>query len=81
MQSHINVGSGLEVTIGEVAQQVADAVGFKGRLEFDTSKPDGTPRKLMDSSKLQSLGWRPKIGLQEGLQAAYADFIANVNRG
>lgn len=81
MQSHINVGSGLEVTIGEVARQVADAVGFEGALEFDTSKPDGTPRKLMDSAKLKSLGWAPRIALKEGLQAAYADFLASENRG
>jgi GDP-L-fucose synthase len=69
---HINVGSGSDVTIAELAATVADVVGFKGGLEFDTSRPDGTPRKLMDGSKLAAMGWSPRIGLREGLADAYA---------
>jgi GDP-L-fucose synthase len=72
---HINVGTGLEVTIAEVAQTIADTVGFTGRLVFDTSRPDGTPRKLMDSSRLLARGWAPKIGLKDGLADAYRHFI------
>ncbi len=72
----INVGSGEEVTIEELARTVQHVVGFDGEVRFDTSKPDGTPRKLMDSSKLHSLGWRHKISLQEGLTQAYQYFLA-----
>ena len=74
VQSHINVGSGSEVTIKELAETVADVVGYTGKIEWDASKPDGTPRKLMDSSKLRKLGWEPKIGLREGIARAYDDF-------
>lgn len=73
--AHINVGSGIEVTIAEVAQTIADTVGFKGRLVFDRSRPDGTPRKLMDSTRLLAMGWRPRIGLQDGLADAYSHFL------
>jgi GDP-L-fucose synthase len=79
MLSHINVGYGSDITIAEVAQTIAQVVGYQGQVEFDTSKPDGTPRKLMDSSRLQSLGWQAKIGLKEGLQQAYADFLASTD--
>jgi GDP-L-fucose synthase len=72
---HINVGTGQEVTIAEVAQTIADTVGFTGRLVFDTSRPDGTPRKLMDSSRLLAMGWSPKIGLKAGLSDAYRHFV------
>jgi GDP-L-fucose synthase len=72
---HINVGTGQEVTIAEVAQTIADTVGFKGRLVFDASRPDGTPRKLMDSSRLLALGWAPRIGLAQGLADAHRHFI------
>jgi GDP-L-fucose synthase len=72
----INVGSGEEVTIEELARTVQHVVGFEGDVRFDTSKPDGTPRKLMDSSKLHSLGWRHRISLQEGLTQAYQYFLA-----
>jgi GDP-L-fucose synthase len=72
---HINVGTGQEVTIAEVAQAIADTVGFTGRLVFDTSRPDGTPRKLMDSGRLLARGWAPKIGLKDGLADAYRHFI------
>jgi GDP-L-fucose synthase len=72
----LNVGTGEDVTIGEFAQLVAEVVGYKGRLEYDTTRPDGTPRKLMDVSKLRALGWQARIPLHEGLDAAYGDFIA-----
>jgi GDP-L-fucose synthase len=74
---HINVGTGSEVTIAEVAQSIADTVGFAGQLEFDASRPDGTPRKLMDSERLLALGWSPKISLQDGLADAYRHFMAS----
>jgi GDP-L-fucose synthase len=76
MQSHINVGSGSDVTIAEVAQAIAQTVGFTGQIEFDTSKPDGAPRKWMDSSRLNALGWQVKVDLQHGLAAAYQDFLS-----
>jgi GDP-L-fucose synthase len=75
MQGHINVGSGSDVTITEVAAMIRDVVGFKGAIDYDTSKPDGAPRKLMDSQKLQDLGWKPSYSLIAGLQKAYADFL------
>jgi GDP-L-fucose synthase len=71
----INVGTGDEVSIGQFAAMVAEAVGYLGKLEFDTSKPDGTPRKLLDCSRLLSLGWKPKTSLQEGLPKALHDFL------
>lgn len=74
MLSHLNVGSGQEVSIGELAHLVAETVGYAGRLVFDTSKPDGTPRKLLDSSRLDTMGWRARISLGEGLESAYRDF-------
>ena len=73
----INIGSGTDMTIAELAQTICEVVGFEGELVFDTSKPDGTPRKLMSGAKLQTLNWSPKIALREGLAAAYADFKAN----
>lgn len=75
MQSHINVGSGSDVTIAEVAQTIAATVGYAGRIEFDTSKPDGAPRKWMDSARLNALGWQAQVNLNEGLQVAYQDFV------
>ena len=75
MQSHINVGSGADVTIAEVAQAIAQTVGFNGQIEFDTSKPDGAPRKWMDSSRLNALGWQAKVGLHQGLDVAYQNFL------
>ena len=77
MQGHINVGSGSDVTIAEVAEMIRNVVGFKGRIDFDATKPDGAPRKWMDSQKLQSLGWKPQYSLIDGLQKAYADFLQN----
>lgn len=75
MQSHINVGFGSDVTIAELAKAVGTAVGYEGKISFDASKPDGTPRKWMDSSKLNKLGWQAKVSLRSGLDLAYVDFI------
>ncbi|NBD20686.1 NAD-dependent epimerase/dehydratase family protein [Aquabacterium fontiphilum] len=71
----INVGCGTDVSIRELAERVVRVVGFEGRLTFDTSKPDGTPRKLMDVSQLTALGWRPRVDLDEGIALAYRDFL------
>jgi len=75
MQSHINVGSGKDVTIAELAKAVGQAVGYSGDITLDTSKPDGAPRKWMDSSRLNALGWQAQVDLAAGLRAAYADFV------
>jgi len=72
----LNVGVGDDLSIHEVAERVAQAVGFDGQIVFDTSKPDGTPRKLLDVSRLARMGWRARIGLQEGIEATYRDFLA-----
>jgi GDP-L-fucose synthase len=77
---HINVGTGREVTIADVAQTICDVVGFQGKLAFDTSRPDGTPRKLMDSARLTGLGWTPRIGFREGLDSAYQAYLAGQRR-
>jgi len=74
--SHVNVGSGSDVTILELARLIADVVGFTGEIVADPSKPDGTPRKLLDISKLKSLGWHPKIGLEDGLASTYTWFAS-----
>ena len=74
MLSHINVGSGQEVSIGELAGLVAEAVGYTGKLVFDPTKPDGTPRKLMDSSRLEEMGWKAATPLKSGLADAYTEF-------
>lgn len=76
----LNIGTGEDVTIADFAQLVADAVGFKGRLVFDASKPDGAPRKLLDVSHINALGWRARIGLKEGLADSYRDFLAGAHR-
>jgi GDP-L-fucose synthase len=73
--SHLNVGSSTDYTVLEIAQMVARVVGYTGRIEHDLSKPDGTPRKLMSSEKLASLGWAPKVSLEEGLRGAYEAFL------
>lgn len=75
MLSHINVGYGSDLTIRVAAQTVAEVVGYQGSIEFDTSKPDGTMRKLMDSTRLKNLGWQARIDLKQGLQQAYADYL------
>ncbi|HMS27509.1 MAG TPA: GDP-L-fucose synthase [Burkholderiaceae bacterium] len=74
MQSHVNVGYGDDISIGELAQLVAKAVGYQGNIAFDTTKPDGSPRKLMDSHLLNSLGWRAQIKLEDGLKLTCSDF-------
>ena len=75
IQSHINIGSGKEVSIKELAETVKRMVGFEGTIDWDTSKPDGTPRKLMDSSRLRNLGWTPKVSLEQGIARAYEDYL------
>lgn len=79
MMSHINVGTGIDCTIRELAETLKKVIGFKGELEFDTTKPDGTPRKLMDVSRLTSLGYTAKVSLKDGLTDTYKWFIENQN--
>jgi len=76
----VNVGCGKDITIRELAELIADIVGFKGQLVFDLSKPDGTPRKLLDTSRLAALGWAPQTSLREGLMRACRDFAENVTK-
>jgi GDP-L-fucose synthase len=76
MQSHINVGYGQDITIATLAQTVGRVVGYQGRIDFDTSQPDGAPRKLMDSARINALGWQARIHLEDGLARAYADFLS-----
>jgi len=75
VHAHVNVGSGREVTIKELAETVKAVIGYEGEIEWDTSKPDGTPRKLMDSSRLMAMGWKPEVDLAEGIARAYKDFL------
>ena len=75
MQSHINVGFGSDVTINELAHAVAKATGYQGTISFDPSKPDGSPRKWMDSGRLNKLGWSARVGLEQGLKQAYLAFM------
>ena len=75
MLSHINVGVGHDLTIAELAKTIGKVVGYMGKIEFDSTKPDGTPRKLMDSTRLNNLGWKAKVKLEEGLAFAYQDFL------
>lgn len=79
MQNHINVGYGEDVTILELAKIISDVVGYNGEIKLDLSKPDGMSRKLMDSAKLNSLGWRPQVNLKTGLAEAYEDFIKHAS--
>jgi GDP-L-fucose synthase len=72
----VNIGSGEDISIKDLALLIKKVVGFEGELEFDTSKPDGTPKKLMDVSKLHSTGWRHKVELEDGIKLAYQDFLA-----
>ena len=81
MHSHINVGTGQDVTIAELARLVGETVGYQGRIVFDASKPDGTPRKLLDVSRMTALGWQARIPLEEGLRGAYADFLTALDQG
>jgi GDP-L-fucose synthase len=77
MLSHINVGCGYDITIKELAEAVGRTTGYLGEITFDTTKPDGTPRKLMDSSRLNALGWKAQVLLEAGLKTAYQDFLTN----
>lgn len=81
MQGHINVGSGIDVTIAQLAQITARVIGYEGNISFDASKPDGAPRKLMDSSLLGKLGWSATVSLEQGLSLAYADFLQTTTKG
>jgi GDP-L-fucose synthase len=75
MQNHVNVGFGIDVTIAEAASTIANVVGYKGTIEFDSTKPDGAPRKLLDSRRLNALGWQAKVSLADGLNLAYQNFL------
>lgn len=79
MQSHINVGYGEDVTIEELAHTIAKVIGFNGQIAFDRTKPDGTPRKWMNSTRISNLGWQPVVALEDGLKIAYQDFVINQN--
>jgi GDP-L-fucose synthase len=80
MQSLINIGAGADLTIRELAGTIGKVVGFTGRVAYDTSKPDGAPRKLLDVSRLNTLGWKARVRLDEGLAMAYRDFLSNPRR-
>jgi GDP-L-fucose synthase len=80
MLSHINVGTGVDCTIRELAETLARVTGFAGKLVFDTSKPDGTARKLMDAARLKALGWQAQTMLEDGLRETYAWFLANQDK-
>jgi len=73
----VNVGYGSDLTIRELAELICRVIGFTGELKFDPSKPDGTPRKLLDISRLQNLGWQPKINLEDGIASTYSWFLEN----
>lgn len=77
MRSHINVGSGYDITVRELAETVARVIGYSGEIAFDPQKPDGPPRKFMDSTRLNALGWRAQVGLEAGLKKAYKDYLKN----
>jgi len=77
----VNIGSGIEVSIREAAETVKEVVGYPGKIEFDVTRPDGTPRKLLDVSRLHSMGWKHRIGLKEGLRLAYQDFLSRFGDG
>jgi GDP-L-fucose synthase len=80
MQSQINVGTGEDISISTLAEHIARAVGYEGRIEYDASKPDGAPRKLLDVSRIRSLGWQPKADFEAGLRGAYQDFLSSSRR-
>ena len=75
--SHISIGSGEDLSIAELANMIAKVVDFKGAIRYDSSKPDGTPRKLLDIKRLKNLGWAPKINLQEGIKKSYEWYLEN----
>ena len=76
-EEHVNIGTGKELTIKELAEMIKEVVGFKGKLKFNTDKPDGTPRKLLDVSKLEGLGWKYKVELKDGIKSSYEWFKEN----
>jgi GDP-L-fucose synthase len=76
----INIGAGKDISILELSNLISEAVGYEGSIKWDTSKPNGTPRKLLDTSKINSLGWSPKISLVEGVSTTYEWFLAEVNK-
>ena len=76
-ETHVNVGTGEDITIRDVTSLVAETVGFKGDIVNDTTKPDGTPRKLLNTGKLKALGWQPRISLRDGLASTYRWFLEN----
>lgn len=76
MQSHINVGFGVDVTIKELSEEIGRVIEYKGKIVFDTTKPDGAPRKLMNSQRLKSMGWKAKVNLSDGLLISYKDFLS-----
>jgi GDP-L-fucose synthase len=80
-EDFLNIGTGEDITIADFACLVAEVVGYEGAIAFDPSRPDGTPRKLLDVSKLAGLGWRAKTPLRDGLKAAYADFCSRAGGG
>ena len=80
LQSHINVGFGSDLTIKELAEVIGSTVGYQGQINFDATKPDGTPKKLMSSDRLKNMGWEPKISLGDGLRVAYEDFLREVSK-
>jgi GDP-L-fucose synthase len=75
-EGFLNIGTGEDISIGEFAKVVSDTVGYPGSIQFDTARPDGPPRKLLDVSKINALGWKAKIPLRDGLKTAYTDFLA-----
>lgn len=75
-EQHLNIGSGTDISIAELAELVKLEIGFNGKVVFDTSKPDGTPRKLLDVSKLHALGWQHSVELKKGIKLAYTDFLS-----
>jgi GDP-L-fucose synthase len=79
MQSHINVGSSTDTTIRELAETIGRVIGYGGRIVFDPKKPDGTPRKLMDSGRLRALGWQPTVDLEQGLATTYRDYLTAID--
>ncbi len=79
MESHLNVGTGMDTSIRELAQTISHIVGFTGELQFDSGKPDGTPRKLLDVSRLRRMGWTAETDLEAGLRSTYAWFLEHVD--
>ena len=75
-----NIGSGVDMTIRELAEMVMGVVGFKGQIVYDSSKPDGTPRKLLDVGRMRALGWRAKTALADGISYAYQDYLSTLNK-